>query len=142
VSFTINQTGLERGATQLVFPEAPIILSRDDLAQAPVSVARTLTGQNIAVELVVTEDDPDIRIRVHRMTAAHVATLRTLRAGGGPLTAKLTPGSATTIDVVFRPASEQMITPYTGPHTDATDAGAALDAILTTSVVELSLGKV
>lgn len=135
----INDTGIYRGATELVFPDPPIILTRH-LEGGPDRVYDlTLPGIPVGVEYTRTQDQAFIRLRLRLLTAAQVATLETLMGGSGTVEVKLTPGTTTEITCVFGPRSEQEFFLYNEPVPDAQSDGTALDPLLTQYRVDLFL---
>ncbi len=138
MSFAISQTGIERGSTKLVFDSPVIILDRDAESSPITYHERALDGSHVVVQVARTQAKALLRLRVVKMSLAQKTTLVAL-ISGGPVTVKLTPGTATTSVAVFADGSEQEIEPILGDHPEATSAGAALDAALTTYRADLTL---
>jgi hypothetical protein len=142
MAFTINQTGIERGATQLLFPSAPIIIDRHREEPADAAHAIAITGAPIVVQFGRTQQKSELRMRIRLLTGAEVTTLNTLMAGSGPVVVKLTPGSATTINCMFGPREEQEVVPYSGDYATAKMDGSAVDPLLEQHHAELFLLRV
>jgi hypothetical protein len=139
MSFTINQTGIEQGTTQVVFETPVIINERDDETAADAVFDVALPGNPVVVVYDRTQQRTFLHLYVRRMLIADVEKLRTLMASGSPVTVKLTPGSSTTIQCMFGPRKDQRLIPWNGPHPDADGAGATLDPLLTQYKAELFL---
>lgn len=142
MAFTINETGIQdkaTGTTKVVF-ETPVIIADRD-AETPADTVHdvSLAGTPVAVAYVRSQSAAFLRLYVRRLLIADVLTLRTLLASGAPVEVKLTPGSATLIDCMFGPRSEQKLTPWNGDHPDAAGDGSALDPLLTQYNAELFL---
>jgi len=139
MAFTINQTGIERGATKLVFESAPIILERhaEDAADAAYEIS--LTGAPVVTQFVRTQTQSFLRFRLRLVAGSDVATLTTLMAGSGPVTVKLTPGSATTIQCMFGPRAEQKFMPFNDEYATGKPDGSAVDAAFIQYRVDLMM---
>ncbi len=130
MAFTINQTGIERGGTQLIFESAPIMLERhaEDAADAAHAVA--IGGEPITTQFNRTQSKSFLRFRIRLVSgAADLATLIALMEGAGPVTVKLTPGSATTTECMFGPRHEQILIPYNEDYATGKSDGSAVDPI-------------
>lgn len=139
MAFGINETGIERGATQLLFPDPPIIIDRheEDAPDAAYDVA--IPGNPIVVEYARQQDKTFLRIKVRYLTAAHIATLQTLWSGSGPVTVKLTAGSSTTSSAMFGPRKDQRLTPFNGDYATSKPDGTSVDPIFEQYWAELLL---
>ena len=139
MAFTINQTGFERGATQLLFPDPPILLDRHAEEAQDSAYAVSLTGKPITTQYVRTQSKSFLRLRLRVLEGAAVTTQTTLMEGEGPVTVKLTPGSATTILCMFGPRADQKLMPYNNDYATGKSDGTAVDPILTQYHAELFL---
>lgn len=139
MAFNINETGIEQGATQVLFDDPPIILDRHEEGGPDRVFEVAIPGNPIGVEYTRDQAKTFERIRVRLMTAAQVATLETLIDGGGVMVVKLTPGSATTIQCLFGPRDEMDFHLYNEPIPNATPAGGTIPALLTQYRVDLLL---
>ena len=139
MAFTINQTGIERGATKLVFESAPIILERhaEDAADSAFEVS--LTGAPIVTQFTRSQAQTFLRFRLRLVSGADVATLSTLMAGAGPVTVKLTPGSAATIQCMFGPRANQTFMPFNDDYATGKPDGSAVDAAFIQYRVDLMM---
>jgi len=137
MSFTINQTGIERGAIQLIFESAPIILKRHDEDAADSAYEISLTGTPVVTQFVRAQAQSFLRFRLRLVSGSDVATLSTLMAGDGPVTVKLTPGSTTTISCMFGPRDDQKFEPFSGDYATGQSDGSAVDPIFVQYRVDL-----
>jgi len=129
MAFAINETGFERDAVQLLFDTAPIMLERhaEDAQDAAYAVA--IGGEPVTTQFNRTQAKSFLRIRLRLIAGADLATLITLMEGAGPVTVKLTPGSATTILCMFGPRHEQIFMPYNEDYATGKTDGTAVDPI-------------
>ena len=139
MAFTINQTGFERGATQLIFGDAPIILRRHAEEAADAAHAIAINGQPITTQFTRTQAKSFLRLRLRLVAGADVTTLEDLMKGAGPVTVKLTPGDATTILCMFGPRDDQQLTPYNDDYATGKSDGSAVDPIFTQYKADLFL---
>lgn len=117
MSFAVGETGLERGATKLVFDHAPKTVNRNAEAGPDRVVAVSLNRNPIVVEYAATEDPSRLVLRSELMTEAQVATLQTLRGSAGVVTVQLDPtGVDPTFYAVFGPDDEQTVEPILGAY--------------------------
>jgi cobalamin biosynthesis protein CbiG len=101
MSFTNDQVGVERGATQVLFDREPRILDRFQEGGPVRAATESLTGSPIGVEYLQDTDDARLELALENLTEAKAITLRDLANGSGPAVAKIERGVATTIDVLF-----------------------------------------
>lgn len=120
MAFTNDQTGLERGATQLLLDVPPRIMNRHQEGGPQRAATRSLTGHPIGVEFTQVNDDPTEEWGMETLTAAQAATLRTLLDGSGPLTAKPERGTADTFQALFAP--DETLEPIIGHYTETAPA--------------------
>ena len=114
MSFSLSETGFERGATKLVLSRAPRILNRwNDGGPVRASVT-SLPGTSINVEYHQAQDRRELVLALEAMTETQVSTLRDLLDGVGPVVVKLDPASATTINCSF--TNDVEITPIIGAY--------------------------
>ena len=139
MAFAINETGIERGATKLVFESAPIINDRHAEEPADAVFAVAITGAPITVQYIRTQNKTFLYFHVRLVSGADVDTLNTLMGGVGPVTVKLTPGDATVILCMFGPREDQDVTPYNGDYATGKADGSAVDPILTQHYADLFL---
>lgn len=135
----INDTGIYRGATELAFPDPPIILSRHEEGGPDRVYDIALPGNPVGVEYTRDQDQAFLRFRLRLLTAAQVAVIETLMGASGTVEVKLTPGSATEITCLFGPRSEQVFYLYNDEIPNAQPDGSALDPLLTQYRVDLFL---
>jgi hypothetical protein len=139
MAFTINETGIESGATKVVFASPVIINERDEETAADAVYDVSLTGAPVVVVYNRTQAKTFLRLYVRLIKDTDLTNLRTLMASGDIMTVKLTPGSSTTIQCMFGPRSEQKLTPWNGPHPDAKGDGDPIDGLLLQYKAELML---
>ena len=139
MAFAIGEVGIERDTTQVLFAAPPIIEDRHMEGGPAVSYELSIANTPCVVNYVVEQDKAKLKIRMEQLTWAQVLVLDTLMNTSGPVTVKLTPGSATTITCAFAPRSEHSIEAYNGPHPESDKVGDPLTPILTTYKVTLSL---
>ncbi len=139
MAFTINQTGIERGGTQLVFESAPIMLQRHAEEAQDAAYAVAISGQPIVTQYARTQAKSFLRIKLRLIAGADVDTLITLMEGAGPVVVKLTPGSAATITCIFGPRADQKLTPFNKDYATGKSDGSAVDPIFTQYEAELFL---
>lgn len=120
MAFTNDQTGLERGATQLLLDTPPRIMNRHQDGGPQRAATRSLTGQPIGVEYTQGNDDPTEEWGMETLTEAQAVTLRTLLDGSGPLTAKPEQGTADTFEALFGPG--HTLEPIIGHYTETAPA--------------------
>lgn len=117
MSFAIGKTGLERGATKLVFDHAPKVVDRHAEEGPDRVVAVSINRNTIVVEYAATEDPSRLVIRSELMTEAQVETLETLRSAAGVVTVQLDPtGVDPTFYAVFGGDEEQKVEPIFGAY--------------------------
>lgn len=116
MAFAAGTTGIERGATQLLFDHAPKLVNRHGEGGPDRVVAVSVTRNPIVVEYAAAEDDTTLVIRSELLTAAHAATLETLLRTAGTVEVKLDPSSATTITCVFGPRRPGDLEPIWGVY--------------------------
>jgi hypothetical protein len=121
MAFTNDQTGLERGAVQLLLTAPPRIWNRHQEGGPARAAPRSLPGPPIGVEYQQVNDDPVEVWQMEALTEAQTETLRQLLDSPGPLTAKATRGTATTFTATFGPDWE--IDPVVGEHTNTAPQG-------------------
>jgi len=139
MSFTINQTGIERDATQLLFPDPPILLERHEEDAADAVYEVSLPGNPIVVQYVRDQPKSFLKIRLRLLDAAEVATLVTLMEGSGPVTVKLTPGDAAEFLAMFGPRDDQDLMPYNDDFATGKPDGSAVDTVFTQYRADLFL---
>jgi len=139
MAFTINQTGLERGGTQLIFDDPPILINRHEEEAADAAYAVAIGGEPITTQFNRTQAKSFLRLRLRLVVGADVGTLETLMKGAGPVTVKLTPGDSATILCMFGPRSEQAVIPYNEDFATGKSDGSAVDPIFTQYKAELFL---
>ena len=139
MAFNILETGIERGGTQVLFDDPPIILSRHEEGGPDRVHEVSIPGTPIGVEFTRSQDQAFLMIRVRLMTAAQIATLETLMGASGPVEVKLTPGSATTITCLFASRGEDDFFLFNDAIPNATPAGGAIPALLTQYRLDLKL---
>lgn len=139
MAFTINQTGIERGATQLLFPDPPIILSRHMEGGPDRVYDLAINGKPVGVEYTRAQDQAFLLIRLRLLDAVQVATLEDLMSDSGAVEVKITPGDATVITCIFGPRSEQVFHLFNDPIANAQPDGSPLHATLTQYRVDLFL---
>jgi len=129
MAFTINQTGFERGATQLLFDTAPIMLQRhaEDAQDAAYAIA--IGGEPITTQFVRTQAKSFLRIRLRLIAGSDLGTLITLMEGEGPVDVKLTPGDAAVIQCMFGPREDQALIPYNDDYATGQTDGSPVDPI-------------
>jgi hypothetical protein len=139
MSFTINQTGFERGATQLLLDTAPIIIQRhaEDAQDAAYAIA--IGGEPITTQYTRTQTHSFLRLRLRLIAGSDIATLITLLEGAGPVDVKLTPGDATITQCMFGPREDQNWVPYNDEYATGKTDGTAVDPIFLQYKVELLL---
>ena len=119
MSFAAGETGIERGATKVVFAYTPTILERYAEDGPPRAVEITLPGTPVQVEYLEEQNQPYIKIDVMYIPVADLADFLTLVRGTGPLSLKTDPaGSA--IDVA--------VSSYTLAHVTGGDYPDDLDS--------------
>lgn len=116
MAFPAGTTGIERGATQLLFTHAPKIVNRHGEGGPDRVVAFSVPKTPIVVEYAAAEDDTTLVIRSELLTAAQAATLETLLRGSGTVEVKLDPASATTITCIFSPRAPDDLEPIWGAY--------------------------
>lgn len=139
MAFALDEVGIERGATQVLFDAPPIIENRHAEGGPSRAYEIAITNEPCVVEYVVSRDQAKLLIRMEQLTAAQVATIETLLWAGGLITVKLKPGDATTNTCAFGPRTEHRFEPYNGPYPESDKTGSALTSVLTTYRVTLSL---
>lgn len=138
MSFTGTETGLERGATKVLFVAPPKVLERGADGQYDPTIERTVNGSNVAVYPVQPAAQHRVPLRSEVVGWADVQTILDLMEASEPLSARWDPnGSAVTC--VFGPRSEQTFEPIVGEHPEAAGDGSALPAVLTRYRVVLTL---
>lgn len=120
MSFTNDQTGLERGAVQLLLTVPPRIMDRYQEGGPARAATRGLTGNAILVEYVQTTDDASEVWNMETLTELQASTLRTLLNTPGPLTAKPTRGTTLTFLAAFGP--DYVLEPIVGHYTNTAPA--------------------
>jgi hypothetical protein len=116
MAFTDQQTGLERGATQLLLDVPPRVMNRHQEGGPQRAATRALTGHPIGVEFTQVNNDPVETWGMETLTEAQAETLRTLLDSAGPLTAKPTRGTSDTFTAIFGP--NWILEPIIGPYTN------------------------
>jgi hypothetical protein len=101
LSFTNDQVGIERGATQVLLDREPRILDRFQEGGPARAATQSLTGTPIGIEYLQDTDDARLELALENLTEAKVQTLRTLANADGPAVAKIEIGTSATIDVLF-----------------------------------------
>lgn len=139
MSFTINQTGIERGGTKLVLATAPIIVDRHAEESADSVYAVAITGAPITVQYVRSQNKTFLYLHIRLVSGADVDTLNTLMGGIGAVNVKLTPGDATVILCMFGPRDDQDVVPYNGDYATGKSDGSPVDPILTQHYADLFL---
>ena len=139
MSFTINQTGIERGGTKLVTGDPFILLDRHGEEAADAAYAVAISGVPITTQFNRSQAKSFLRLRIRYIAGADVGTLVALMEGAGAVTVKLTPGSADTILCMFGPRADQKLTPYSDDYATGKPDGTAVDPILTQYHAELFL---
>lgn len=139
MAFTINQTGLERGATQVVTDDPFILLDRHAEEAQDAAHAVSLSGEPITTQFTRAQAKSFLRLRIRLIKGTDVDDLVTLMEGAGPVTVKLTPGSATTIECMFGARKDQKLVPYNQDYATGKSDGSAVDSIFTQYHAELFL---
>ena len=139
MAFNLDEVGIERDTTQVLFNAPPIIEDRHAESGQDTIYEVAIPGNPVAVQYVPSQAKIFLRLRWEQVTSAQVATLETLRGGAGLITVKLKPGDATTLTCVFGPDSEQEITPYTGCYPESDKTGSPLPELMKTYRVRLTL---
>jgi hypothetical protein len=139
MAFTINQTGFERGATQLIFDDPPILLDRHEEEAQDAAYAVAISGEPITTQFNRAQSKSFLRLRLRLVKGSDVTTLVTLMEGAGPVTVKLVPGDATTIQCMFGPREDQQLIPYNDDYATGKSDGSAVDPIFTQYKAELFL---
>lgn len=139
MAFGINDTGIERGATQLLFPDPPILMDRhaEDAPDAAFEVA--IPGNPVVVVYNRDQQRTFLHLRLRLLDAADITTLQALWAGSDPVTVKLTPGDATTILCMFGPRADQKLLPYNDDYATGQPDGSPVDPLLQQYHAELLL---
>jgi hypothetical protein len=139
VAFALDEVGIERGATQVLFDAPPIIEQRHAEGGPSRTYELSITNEPCVVEYAVNRDQAKLLIRMEQLSASQVATIETLLGAGGLVTVKLKPGVSTTNTCAFGPRIEHRFEPYNGPYPESDKTGGALTSVLTTYRVTLSL---
>lgn len=139
MSFTINETGFERGGTKLVTDDPFILLDRHGEEAADAAYAVAISGAPITTQYNRSQAKSFLRLRIRYIAGSDVDTLVTLMEGAGPVTVKPTPGDATTIQCMFGPRADQKLVPYSGDYATGKPDGTAVDPIFTQYHAELFL---
>lgn len=139
VAFTINQTGIERGATQLIFNDPPILVKRHEEAAPDAAYELSLTGTPVVVVYNLSQDKAFLRLKIRYLDAFDIAILETLWSNKTTVEVKLTAGVATTITCMFGPRRDQQIMPYNKDFATSKPDGTAVDPILSQYWAELFL---
>jgi hypothetical protein len=116
MAFAAGTTGIERGATQLLFDHAPKVVNRHGEGGPDRVVKVSIPRNPIVVEYAAAEDDTALVIRSELLTAVQAATLETLLRTAGTVEVKLDPSSATTITCVFGPRRPGDLEPIWGHY--------------------------
>lgn len=103
MSFLDSQVGIERGATQFLPTREPRVMTRYQRGGPERAITRSLTGSPIGVEYLQDIGQVDLVLRWEHLTAAQVATLRSLVDGAGVVTVKIKIGTSATITCLFAP---------------------------------------
>lgn len=101
MSFTNDQVGIERGATQVLLDREPRLFDRFQEGGPVRAAVQSLTGTPIGVEYLQDTDDARLELALENVTEAQATTIRELTNGDGPAVAKIELGVSTTIDVLF-----------------------------------------
>ena len=139
MAFTINQTGIERGATKLVFPDPPIMVQRHEEDAPDAAYDVSIAGNPVVVEYARDQQKTFMRLKVRYLGASEISTLQTLWSGSGPVTVKLTAGSATTSQAMFGPRKDQKLNLFSGDYATSKPDGTAVDSIFEQYWAELLL---
>ena len=138
MAFNLPDVGIERGVTQVLFANPPIIVERHSESGQDTIYEVAVPGNPIAVQYTPAQAKIFLRLRWEQVTDAQLVLLESLRAASGVVVVKLKPGVATTITCAFGPDSEQSITQYTGDRPESDKIGGVLPALMKTSKVELT----
>ena len=139
MAFNLEDVGIERGTTQVLFNHPPIIEQRHAESGQDTIYEVAIPGNPVVVQYVPSQAKIFLRLRWEQVTPAQVTTLETLRAGAGLVTVKLKPGSAATLSCMFGPDEEHSIEPYTGDYPESDKIGGALPDLMKTYRVSLTL---
>jgi len=126
VSFTNDQVGIERGATQLLLSREPRVLSRNAEGGVERAVAMGISGLAFVTEYAQSQTRRELRLALENLTAAKMSTLRTLLDAAGAVVVKTATGTATTQTCSFGAREDQVLEPIIGAYTD--NAPAAITA--------------
>lgn len=129
MSFIGNETGVERGATKVVFPVPPDVVGRFSDGQEDPVISRSLSGEYVAVFLHRTSSSHVLKLHVKVMEWADVQALAGLMDTASPVTVRYAPGG-TDYTCVFGPREEQEFKPLLGNHPDARTDGSAIQSTL------------
>lgn len=119
MSFTNDQVGLERGATQVLLDREPRVLNRFAEGGPERAAIDAINGSPIGVEYLQDTDDRRLELALENLTEAKAITLRELANGSGPAVAKIERGVATTIDVLFE---QLLLEPLIGHYPESAPA--------------------
>lgn len=139
MAFLLNEVGIERGATKLLFSSPPIIEERHREGGPSVAYELSIDNTPVVVNYAISQDKAYLKIRMEQLTQTQVNTIEQLMGSTGLVTVKLKPGVTTTIVCAFGPRSEQSFEPYNGPYPESNKAGGTLTPILTAYRVTLML---
>ncbi len=139
MSFTINQTGLERGATKVVTDDPFILLDRHAEEARDAAYAIAISGVPVTTQFNRSQAKSVLRLRIRYIAGTDVDDLVTLMEGAGPVTVKPVPGDAGTIQCMFGPRADQKLVPYNEDYATGKPDGSAVDPIFTQYHAELFL---
>lgn len=117
MAFTDDQVGIERGATQFLPAREPRVMSRYQGGGPERAITRSLTGSPIVVEYLQDIGQVDLVLRWEHLTAAQIATLRSLIDGAGLVTVKIDIGTSATMLCLFAP--DPILEPLVGHYPES-----------------------
>lgn len=139
MAFLINEVGIERGATQVLFDAPPIIMDRHLEGGPSVAYALAISNKPVSVHYHVSQDKAFLTIKMEQLTIAQVETIEALIGATGYIYVKLKPGDATVLQCTFGPRSKQKFFPYNKDYPESDKSGGTLTPVLTAYRVTLFL---
>lgn len=101
MSFADGQTGIERGATKLLFDFPPTVRNRYAHSGLRRALEVSLANTPVVVEYAEDQDSPTLEIEVPYLSSTQAGTLLTLAGAAGPVEVKTNPTGTTSITAAF-----------------------------------------